>query len=110
MLSGTSEYLDNTTSFYLLNHPSLTWVSTNSSAMMNLPNTIKLNMAGAWPYFYGRALHNGAYRVGKVHAGGGFFGLWIWTGSGETSFSSGFEVLTCASICKFFKNFSYFGF
>lgn len=107
MLSGSSEMLDNTTSFYLFNHSSLTWVATKNSAMMNVPNTIKLNFGGLWPYFYGRVFHNGSYRVGKVHVGNA---LYIWFGSSEIRFDSGFEVLTCSSnlLCKFLKKSSYF--
>lgn len=110
VLAAVGEVLDNKTSFYLLNHPSLTWVATNNTDMMTLPNTLKLNAGGSWPYFYGRVMYNGSYRVGKLHAGGGAFGFWVWIEPVQFSSTSGFEVLTCATnlICEFLKDSSSF--
>lgn len=96
LMSGGNGTLDNTKAFYLLNHPSLTWILTNQTEMMNLPNTIKLNL-GTYPYFFGRVMYNGSYRVGKVHAGNGAFGLWIQLVTNEIRISDLFEVLTCSS-------------
>lgn len=98
MMTCTSDTYDNNTSFYLLNHPSLTWVASNPSAMLTLPNTIKFNKS-PYPFLFGRVFYNGAYQIGKIHAGNGLYGLYLGSASGVQSFtgSSVFEVLTCAA-------------
>lgn len=94
---GGPERFDNLTAKYLLNHPQLTWVPTNTTAMRTLPNVLQISGNG-WIFFFGRILYQGYYQVGKLHAGPGTFTLYIQEPSGATSYSTEFEVLTCAPV------------
>lgn len=81
---------------FLLKHPNLKWVPTNTSAMMSLPGTLMINPVR--PFMFGRIVYKGNYHIGKLHAGGGAYGLWLNTPvDGQLSFTTNFEVLTCFS-------------
>ena len=81
---------------YLYKHPQLRWVATNSVAMMTDPATLKRN--GSFTvHLYGRILYNGFYHVGKVDGRSSQLTLWVVTSTGEKSFTSGFEILSCGN-------------
>lgn len=81
--------------FYLLEHPNLKWVPSDTTEMMSLPGTLMINPVK--PYMFGRILYKGNYHIGKLHAGGGAYGLWLNTPfDGQLSFTTNFEVLTCS--------------
>lgn len=90
---------DNKSVKYLLNHPQLTWVKTDTTAMQSLPNVLQVSGNGGI-FFFGRVLYQGNYQVGKTHAGPPAVGyMFYFEGpSGPIAYSNGFEVLTCAPV------------
>lgn len=94
---GLNDHIDNESAYYLLNHPKLRWVPTNSTKLMEVPNTIKLDGGEHFKFMFGRVFYDGAFRVGKLHAGPNAFNIWIEDKKGEESgFAQEFQVLTCA--------------
>ena len=62
---------------YLLNHPNLMWVKTNTTHMRSVASPLK--MSAPWVFFYGRLVQGNVTYLGKVHAGNGYFGNVILT-------------------------------
>jgi hypothetical protein len=52
--------------FYLLNHPNLRWVATNSTNAMNVPNKVEILSGGAVSSLFPRFTINGVMSLGKV--------------------------------------------
>lgn len=99
LMCHNTRYYDKGSSFYLLNHPNLKWVATDSIATRSLPGTIRTS-SDTYPFYFGRIFHEGAYRLGKVHAGTKSDQIYIETSTQETGFRKNFEVLTCENIIK----------
>lgn len=87
-------YNDTKTANYLLAHPDLKYINTNTVDMLNIAGTLKQNN-GVFPFLYGRILFNGRYYSGKVHAGNGAFIMRFNTADGEKNATTNFDVLTC---------------
>lgn len=106
-MACNTELYDNKTAYYLANHGDLLWVPSNIITMFSASNPIRIN-GGQWPFMFGRALIDGRYALGKVHAGNDVFGFYTFTSKGEVKLTSDFEVLTCKGSCrKFFNQFSF---
>lgn len=90
------DFLDNSTAFYLVKHQDLKWVSTNTTAMLNVPGTLSVSNP-TFKFLFGRVMYEGRYYLGKLAAGQSDFNMYIETTSGYKEFSTGFEVLTCSS-------------
>lgn len=90
---GAIEIVDSTSAFYLQKNPSLTWVSTTSANVINVPNALKL--LGPNNLMFGRAFINGVYVFGKIQAGNGVFSYQAVTSSGAVQLTNNFDVLTC---------------
>jgi hypothetical protein len=97
MSCGTGVRYDKITAYYLLDHPDLAWVSTNSSEMLKVPNAIILNGTSGllWPFMFGRTFFNGQWTLGKVHVGNNAFLLNFWGNNTEQRYFDNFQVLTC---------------
>lgn len=50
--------------FYVLNHPNLTWVKTNVNDMNSVPSSFKVGYDQL--FYFGRVVSNGVTYVGKV--------------------------------------------
>lgn len=97
MSCHTGLKFDNLDGYYLLDHPNLEWVATNSSEMLNVPNAIILNGTNGllWPFMFGRTIYQGEYTLGKAHIGNNAFLLNFYGDNGEERYFTNFEVLTC---------------
>lgn len=87
----TFDVKQTTNNFYLLNHPNLKWIPTNSSNMLNLTSSVKI--PGFNDFLFGRIQHEGIYYLGKLQIS--HKKLYITTKTDSKSFDSGVEVLTC---------------
>jgi hypothetical protein len=97
MSCGNGLRYDKITAYYLLDHPDLAWVSTNSSEMLKVPNAIILNGTSGllWPFMFGRTFFNGQWTLGKAHVGNNAFLLNFWGNNIEQRYFDNFQVLTC---------------
>lgn len=86
--------IDRTSAYYLRDHAKLKWVATNSTELLKVPGTLKLDGGKHFQFMFGRVSQGGAYRVGKLHAGPNDFGLWYEKNNGESA-TNYFDVLTC---------------
>lgn len=97
--SCNTERVDNKTSYFLVRHPNLIWIPTDSNRVNSITDTIKIN-GGKNPLMFGRVMYKGNYQLGKVHAQSGRYRLTIQGQGGEISFINGFEVLSCSAMTK----------
>lgn len=84
----TNDYKAIYNGHYLLKHSNLKWVPTNTTAMMTLPGTLMINPVR--PFMFGRILYKGNFHIGKLHAGGGAYGLWLSTADGSLIFTTNY--------------------
>lgn len=93
---NTGEQFTNTTGFYLLNHPDLTYVPANSTSLWNVQGSLKINST-SYIFCFGRFFYGGRYVLGKVRntdTSGKTSTMFYNTAGGEVQ-SSTYEALTC---------------
>lgn len=95
MGQGTGLVFDNKTAFFLVRHPDMQYVPTNSSLMINIPGIIRVDLGSTNPFAFGRKFNGSNVLIGKIHCGNGLFGFYFSTGSAELVYGSDYEVLTC---------------
>lgn len=59
-------FFDNKTAFYLVRHPEMQFVPTNSTHMMTIPGLIRINLGTPFPFALGRLWNGTNVIVGKV--------------------------------------------
>jgi hypothetical protein len=95
MSCGTGLRFDNTNAYYLLNHPNLDWVDTNTTEMTKIPDVIWLARYQQLPFMVGRTIYKGEWTLGKAHAGATFFLFNFWDGAIEPRYYTNYQVLVC---------------
>lgn len=66
-IACNTEYRDQATAFYLLYHPNLYWIPTNSTEMMRYNNTLTIVSGRNVKFFYGRVQLSDRTTIGKVY-------------------------------------------
>jgi hypothetical protein len=96
---GTGMTYDSQTSYFILNHQNLKWVTTNYIDMLNEDALTVKNMY--WKWAFGRIYYKKEYRIGKIqlnYDSNQQRGFYMTDENYRTKFfSSGFQILTCSN-------------
>jgi hypothetical protein len=72
-------------------------VPTDSSAVVNIPNAIKIT--GPISFMFARRQINGSYELGTVHENNGVYVFQSFFANSQAQSANTFEILTCFYPC-----------
>jgi hypothetical protein len=103
---GQKLVFDSSSSYFLLSHPNLTWISTDRYKIKMISDVLKFrDDAEGIDKWFGRVMYKGLFRVGTIN---NYFRdtddmysttpkLFVQTEDGLLQFTKGLEVLSCSS-------------